>query len=1469
MVTRAPPPPDAGPDTFAAAAGTPAAPNPFAAASADNVNANPAKPTLLRRLRRLWRTSAAVLISLCALVLLLAALGWWWAGQNTSLASALAQVARWLPADQQLQSSGVSGTLRSGGQLGWLRWSSPSLSVEVRDAQIRWSLAALLQRKLQLGQVHAASVRITATPQPDAPRTEPLEQLVLPVHIDLPFEVDLVEWAGPAPVQARALSGNYRYDRIQHHLDIHGVDWAEGHYSAQATLQAQAPMALQATLEGQVRATTPGTAQPLHLSAHATLSGTLATAAAQLQLQAQVRPAPRAEAPAGAADTHTNTATQPPANAGKRSRTRTRTSTPARRAAATPAQPVPVPVPPPPAQAMHADISAVLLPWAEQPLQQASADLRALNLAALWPQAPATALHGSVQAGPQAGGWQLAAQVRNDLPGPWDAQRLPISALDAQADFDGAQWRIPQATVQVGTGQITLQGAYHPAHSTVQGSAQAKQLVPAALHSQLGTAPLSGPLSAQTEGTAVRFSVQLQAARGAAKATSGKTAPLLIHKVQAQGQWQAPQLTLQSVEIDALQAQLRGQKIEATLGSTPGARGTLALTVPGASINASGQLDARNGAGRLQVNVAAAEQLLAWLQTLPGMAAAAPQGTALQGKAQLDARWQGGWHSLQQQLQAATGSGTAQAMATAPAATSATAQSTPLTPFTVQATLEAPQLSLTLPAPTESAAATATAAPAPAPTTPTATRVQLRTLRAVLSGTLAKATLSLDGQATVAEHSATLQTQINAGLDTANTQATQWRAHISSLQLALHNTQQPTPWTLQLAQPLALTLRQMHSGTVRHTLEAAAGQARITAPAPGTAVLRWQPLRLDASAAGAVQLQTKGEFTGLPMAWADALAGAAQATLAERGLAGDLVLDGRWDLAATDTLRATASVQRASGDLRVLTGEPATVTTMRSSAAQPQARASSNAPGTAAGVRHATLQITAQGEQVQARLLWDTERAGHIEADASTRLTRQDGGWTWAADAPLAARIRARMPDLGVWSVLAPPGWRIGGTLDADASLSGDRSAPRWQGTLGADQLALRSVVDGVDLQEGRLRAALRGERLDITELSLRGGPGSRARIAGYSGNRTAAPTSGGSLQGSGSITWGSAAPGAAQGTGTSSGSGIGIDFSAQASALQVLVRADRQVSVSGNLSAGLRQGQITLRGKLTTDRATIILPDASAPRLGDDVVVRSAAIDQANAEKAQRASQTAARAQTAQPPDIAITLNLGEDFALQGHGITTRLSGELDIRSSTVVGAPPRVTGEITTVQGRYRAWGQVLDVETGLVRFNGPYDNPALDILALRPNISVRAGVQINGSAQAPRVRLYASPDLPDAEKLSWVVAGRSTAAGGAEAALLQQAALSLLGRSQGNGTEGVAQRLGLDEIGFKGPEAGNSASTAAITLGKRFSRDLYVTYEHGLSGTLGAIYIFYDLSRRLTLRGQTGTQSAVDIIYTVRHD
>jgi translocation and assembly module TamB len=211
-----------------------------------------------------------------------------------------------------------------------------------------------------------------------------------------------------------------------------------------------------------------------------------------------------------------------------------------------------------------------------------------------------------------------------------------------------------------------------------------------------------------------------------------------------------------------------------------------------------------------------------------------------------------------------------------------------------------------------------------------------------------------------------------------------------------------------------------------------------------------------------------------------------------------------------------------------------------------------------------------------------------------------------------------------------------------------------------------------------------------------------------------------------------------------------------------------------------------------------------------------------------------------------------------------------VNLLSNAATKGLPRLNGEVRTEGGRYKAYGQHLNIETGLLRFNGPYDNPLLEILAIRPNLSQRVGVQISGSAATPKVRLYADPDMPDADKLAWLVLGRSGANGGAESAVLQQAALALF---SGNGktlSSEMAGALGLDEISLaNGSRSDTTATGAAVALGKRLSKDFYLVYETSLRGTFGSFYVFYDLSRRLTFRAQTGQDNALDLIYTVRKD
>jgi translocation and assembly module TamB len=645
---------------------------------------------------------------------------------------------------------------------------------------------------------------------------------------------------------------------------------------------------------------------------------------------------------------------------------------------------------------------------------------------------------------------------------------------------------------------------------------------------------------------------------------------------------------------------------------------------------------------------------------------------------------------------------------------------------------------------------------------------------------------------------------------------------IDRAQADLDDSRQPGRWSLSLQAPLPM---QWQAGR----LQTAPAQARLSGPLPGSATLQLDAIRWSPGAPG--RLASQGQLRDLPLAWLTRLG---DLPLERLGLSGNLVFDANWDLALADTLRLRASLARRSGDIRVLA----------------ERLPGSLDPGTTvdAGVRDARIDLRIDGETVNSTLRWDSERAGSVQAEFGTRLVRDATGWDWPLAAPLNGSVQARLPQVGVWSLLAPPGWRMRGTLDAGLTLAGTRQAPDWSGRLQADGLALRSVVDGIEFGNGRLRARMQGQRLFIEEFLLQGAGGAV----------------GGTLSATGHAQW---VPGSDSDGGTLSR--IQIDLDAQAQALRVSARADRRLVVSGQLQARLRSNRLDVQGRLQADQALFVLPDETAPRLGDDVVIATRAAPAGAEAATPRSPAETPGAGVPVQTTLALALALGPDFRVQGRGIVTRLAGTLQLRAAA--GEAPQLQGEVRTMRGSYKAYGQLLDVEQGVLRFNGRYDNPALDILAVRPNLTQRVGVQITGTAAVPRVRLFSEPEMAEAEKLAWLVLGRSGANGGAEAAVLQQAALALLGRNGQGLSGGLATALGLDELSIAAAatRADGSTSAATVTLGKRLSRDFYVAYERSLAGTLGTISIFYDLSRRFTLRASTGEQSAIDLIFTLRYD
>ncbi|HVE53159.1 MAG TPA: DUF490 domain-containing protein, partial [Ramlibacter sp.] len=331
-----------------------------------------------------------------------------------------------------------------------------------------------------------------------------------------------------------------------------------------------------------------------------------------------------------------------------------------------------------------------------------------------------------------------------------------------------------------------------------------------------------------------------------------------------------------------------------------------------------------------------------------------------------------------------------------------------------------------------------------------------------VNGRLRDAALDLRGQAEQGQRKVELAGSGRLGA-TLGGAVTSWRGQLAQLAVQVQDPGiTPGPWQLQLRRPVDWRL----AGA---SFDVTAGEAVLRAPAmrsgtPATdAVLTWAPVRRQGG-----QLSTAGRLSGLPLAWMELVGGQ---QFAGSALSGDMVFDAEWNAVLGNTLRVDASLVRVHGDVNVLAES-----------------ADGAAARVTAGVRTARLNVSSQGEQLVLSLLWDSERAGRAEGQVRTRLARSaDGGWTWPEQAPLSGRVQAQLPRIGVWSLLAPPGWRLRGSLSADITVAGTRAQPQLSGPLVADDLALRSVVDGIELKNGRLRAQLAGQRLVVSEFLLRG----------------------------------------------------------------------------------------------------------------------------------------------------------------------------------------------------------------------------------------------------------------------------------------------------------------------------------------------------------------------------------------------
>jgi translocation and assembly module TamB len=224
------------------------------------------------------------------------------------------------------------------------------------------------------------------------------------------------------------------------------------------------------------------------------------------------------------------------------------------------------------------------------------------------------------------------------------------------------------------------------------------------------------------------------------------------------------------------------------------------------------------------------------------------------------------------------------------------------------------------------------------------------------------------------------------------------------------------------------------------------------------------------------------------------------------------------------------------------------------------------------------------------------------------------------------------------------------------------------------------------------------------------------------------------------------------------------------------------------------------------------------------------------------------------------VNFDFGDRFRILEQGLDATLSGRLRLRTDAT--GRPLAEGTVNVDRGTYVAYGQMLSIDDGRLYFDGPASNPALEITALRRNLPVQVGVRITGTADDPLVQLVSEPPMPDNEKLSWLILGRSPgSASTADAAMLASAAEALLAGPSGVPlSTRMARQLGMDEFGLR--SRGDEGE--AVALGRRLSDNVYLILERGITAATTVLIIEYSLTRELRLRAEAGDISGLGIAW-----
>jgi translocation and assembly module TamB len=476
----------------------------------------------------------------------------------------------------------------------------------------------------------------------------------------------------------------------------------------------------------------------------------------------------------------------------------------------------------------------------------------------------------------------------------------------------------------------------------------------------------------------------------------------------------------------------------------------------------------------------------------------------------------------------------------------------------------------------------------------------------------------------------------------------------------------------------------------------------------------------------------------------------------------------------------------------------------------------------ARSLRYTDLSLEGVVDEAGARVslateLFDESGAPAASADVEVTLPEYRNVRDSISAQPLRGFVRAAVPDIAVFRYALPDLEPVGGRLEADLALAGVVAEAEVEGEVRVEEGAVDLPQAGLQLRDIEVLARGRGEDGIELDASVSSGTGTLS----VEGRAPVGPTE--------------AEPARIQVSGTR---------------VQALNLPDATLWLSPDLELAAWPEGLRLTGQVTVPVARIELTDipATALRASDDVIF----VDDTASLRLGRALRYSVR------------LVLGDSITFRGLGFSAEPEGSLAL--SDGAGGTLVVSGDIVLEEGRYQAYGQELTMERGRLLFaGGPPDNPGLDIRASRTaSDGTVAGLEVRGTLEDPEVTIFSEPAMMESQALAYIVLGRPMSSGSESDGSRVTGAAVALGLQRGNQiATRLGRSLGLDEMTV---EAGGTLDEASLVAGTYLSPQLYVSYGVGLFEPVSVFRIRYMLSRRWTVRAETGRANSADLLFRI---